>query len=97
MNIQTDKKSDNIVSLQMVKNKKDYEQELFFTNHGFLLNCDIETRWGESFWGYNSEGHKVVTLKGYKILPKEIYKERTNCACKTWGFLRRLKFLFTSN
>jgi hypothetical protein len=60
---------------------------------GFIFDCDIEVRDGEMYCSLNPEGVKVVTLRGYKILPREVYNIRMGKTNYTWT--QRLAYLFT--
>lgn len=63
----------NEVSLRIVKNN--FDKKCYDSAGGYVTNCHIEMRPGESIHSYNKNGIKIVCLYDYAIIPREKYFE----------------------
>lgn len=90
------------VSLKLVE--RNYKEKCYSYNGGYMIDCHIEMRDGESYMGKNRDGKDIVTLQGYAIIPKERYfdlllqlKEHEEKQSLKYRFRELLKSLFKSD
>lgn len=78
----------NNVSLKLVESK--YNAECYASNGGYVIDCEIEPHLGQSHFGYNKDGFKIITLRDYAIIPKSKYYALLEERREKTSFWRRI-------